>query len=142
MEPLIEMYSFSELDTISFAEKCNELLKPGCVVELIGTLGAGKTFFVKEFCKLIGIDESSSPSFAIVNEYNGSTKVYHFDFYRLKRAEELLDIGFYDYLNDNEAITFIEWGDMYEEVLPEKRFVIRFELLDTDKRRISLYEYD
>ncbi len=140
MEPLIEIESISEADTSRFAGDCLNIIKPGNVVELVGNLGTGKTYFVKEFCKLNGIEDSGSPSFAIVNEYAGKNKIYHFDFYRLKRAEELLDIGFYDYLNDTSAITFIEWGNMYEEVLPDKRIVINFEMLENDVRRISLYE--
>ena len=140
MKELIEIESGSEADTSRFAGECLNIIKPGNVVELVGDLGAGKTFFVKEFCKLNGIDDSSSPSFSIVNEYNGSFKIYHFDFYRLKRAEELLDIGFYDYLNDTSAITFVEWGNMYEEVLPDRRFVINFDMLENDTRRIRLYE--
>ena len=139
MEVIIETISCSEEDTMNFAIASAEFLEPGNIVELIGELGAGKTFFVKSFCKYHGINESSSPSFAIVNEYTGDIKIYHFDFYRLKKVRELLDIGFYDYINDDEAITFIEWGNMYEEILPRERFVINFNVLDDNTRRIKLY---
>jgi tRNA threonylcarbamoyladenosine biosynthesis protein TsaE len=140
MELLLEKVSLSEDETQDFAKVCTGYIKSGSVVELIGELGAGKTYFVKSFCKYHGIDDSGSPSFSIVNEYKGSIQVYHFDFYRIKKIEELLDIGFYDYLNDEQAITFIEWGDMFEEILPPKRFVIKFEVSDNDKRRIKLYD--
>lgn len=135
-----EIISNSEFETASFAKECITMFNSGSVIELIGDLGTGKTFFVKSFCNELGINNSSSPSFSIVNQYNGEKLIYHFDFYRIKKTEELLDIGFYDYINDETAITFIEWGNLFEEVLPGKRFVIRFNTLDPEKRKITLYK--
>jgi len=97
---------------VSFAEQINSTR----TVVLNGELGSGKTFFVKQTCNAWGIRNVSSPSFAIVNNYRNSKPVYHFDFYRIKNISELFDIGFNDYLNDNEAVIFIEWGNLVPEV--------------------------
>ena len=102
---------FSEDETKNIALEFSKDLKNGDVVILNGDLGTGKTFFVKEVGKLFGINNVSSPTFALVNEYSGRIKIYHFDFYRIEKSDELFDIGFNDYLNDNEAIIFIEWGN-------------------------------
>ena len=86
-----------------------------------GDLGAGKTTYIKKIVKDLGVEEgTSSPSFSIVNEYvtkNGEA-IYHFDLYRLKRAEELLDIGWEDYLNSNSPI-FVEWPEMAIQFIPK-----------------------
>lgn len=86
-----------------------------------GSMGVGKTTFITRICKLLGSsDLVSSPTFAIVNEYASKDNhpIYHFDFYRIKSAEELLDIGFYDYC-DPGAYIFIEWPEKAEEIIPE-----------------------
>jgi tRNA threonylcarbamoyladenosine biosynthesis protein TsaE len=90
------------------------------VFALHGELGAGKTTLIKAFCEALGVaDATSSPSFAIVNEYRmaDDRPVYHFDLYRLRDARELLDIGFEEYL-DSGAYCFIEWPELAEELLP------------------------
>lgn len=128
----------SEIDTSEMVKKLYEIIKVGDVVCLNGNLGSGKTFFVKEFCKYLNIQNVSSPSFAIVNEYNGATKVYHFDFYRLKKVDELFDIGFEEYLLDKKAIFFIEWANLFSEVLPKKRIEINIEIINDDKRKFTI----
>ncbi len=85
---------------------------------LNGEMGVGKTTLVKSFCKALGVtEEAVSPTFSLVNEYAGSQKIFHFDLYRLKNAEELLDIGFEEYLADG-AFCFIEWPELAEPFLP------------------------
>ena len=116
-------------------------ISSGQPVVLNGELGSGKTFFVKQVCLLWGIPNVSSPSFAIVNSYQNKKKIYHFDFYRLKNKEELLEIGFNDYMNDPEAITFIEWGNLLPEILPEKRIEIEIETLEDTKRFFRFKKY-
>lgn len=86
---------------------------------LHGEMGAGKTTFVKELCKAMGVsDEVQSPTFSIVNEYKGGSgdPVFHFDFYRLKRVEEAYDIGYEDYLFSGHYC-FIEWPEKVESLL-------------------------
>ena len=86
---------------------------------LHGEMGAGKTTFVKELCKAMGVsDEVQSPTFSIVNEYKSGTgdPVFHFDFYRLKKVEEAFDIGYEDYLFSGHTC-FIEWPEKVESLL-------------------------
>ena len=96
-----------------------------------GKMGAGKTTFVKALCEELGVtDVVTSPTFAIVNEYSidkGSEgshqcsvdKVFHFDFYRVKRIEEVYDLGYEDYFYHPRALCFIEWPELVEELLPD-----------------------
>ncbi len=110
-----------EKETEDFANQFSTQVTEGDVIALIGNLGSGKTFFVKKFAEYFGIYNVNSPSFAIVNQYeNELIKINHFDFYRLKSISEIIDIGFYDYLMDKQSITFIEWADLFPEVLPQK----------------------
>lgn len=106
------------------------------VISLEGTLGAGKTHFTKGLVAALGSDaEASSPSFAIVHEYTGATfPIFHFDFYRLETAGELINAGYDDCLD--EGVTIAEWGDKFPEVLPPGTVRIRFEILPDNTRRI------
>ncbi len=124
----------SEEETVELAESFAKKVFPGEVIILNGNLGAGKTFFIRSMLKKFGIENVSSPTFSIVNEYNGKFKFYHFDFYRIKNSAELFDIGFNDYLNDPDAITLIEWGELLPEVLPHKRLEIRINIIDDNTR--------
>lgn len=89
------------------------------IITFSGELGAGKTTLIKALCVLLGIKEAvSSPTYALVNEYSTPSGmfVYHFDWYRIKDAQELLDIGIYEYL-DGQGLCLIEWPSMAEELL-------------------------
>jgi tRNA threonylcarbamoyladenosine biosynthesis protein TsaE len=90
------------------------------VFAFYGKMGAGKTTFVKAVCEELGVEDViTSPTFAIVNEYETpSSPVYHFDFYRIKRLEEVYDMGYEDYFYSG-ALCFIEWPELIEELLPE-----------------------
>ena len=92
------------------------------VFAFYGKMGAGKTTFVKAICEELGVkDVITSPTFAIVNEYETSPKpqsIYHFDFYRIKRLEEVYDMGYEDYFYSG-ALCFIEWPELIEDLLPE-----------------------
>ena len=91
------------------------------VFAFYGKMGAGKTTFIKALCKLLGVeDEVNSPTFAIINEYRSETTaelIYHFDFYRIKKLEEVYDLGYEDYFCSG-ALCFIEWPELVEELLP------------------------
>ncbi len=132
---------FSEAETAKLADKLAEEIYQGEVVILNGNLGAGKTYFIRSLLRNFGIENVSSPTFAIVNEYNGKLKFYHFDFYRIKNSEELFNIGFNDYLNDTEAITLIEWGELLPEALPRKRLEIRINIIDDNCREFIFNEH-
>jgi len=128
----------TEQETIRIADEFSSVLKLGEVVALKGDLGAGKTFFVKAVLKNMGITNVNSPSFAIVYEYSGQHKVNHFDFYRINKVGELFDIGFEEYISNNEAITFIEWADLFPEILPKHRIDIDIKIIDSFTREIII----
>ena len=128
-------------ETKEFAKELSQRFKNGDIVILNGELGSGKTTLIKFITDYYGIDNTTSPSFSIVNEYVGEKKVYHFDFYRLKKVDELYDIGFEDYLNDSEAIIFIEWGYLMKEIIPSEHYEILIEYVGGEKRVISLKEH-
>ncbi len=91
------------------------------VFAFYGSMGAGKTTFVKAICEALGVkDTISSPTFAIVNEYeveDNGDKIFHFDFYRIKKLEEVYDMGYEEYFYSN-SVCFIEWPELIEDVLP------------------------
>ncbi len=134
--PLLKEVS-TEIETKLVAYEFAKLLKPGDIVSLTGSLGSGKTFFVKAVCESFGIYNVSSPSFAIVNVYDGTVNINHFDFYRIKKIEELYDIGFNEYLN-NDSITFIEWAEMFPQLVPVEHFKIVISFIDMNKRQIAI----
>ncbi len=131
----------SEDETKKLAKEYAAGLTSGDVVVLNGNLGTGKTFFIREAVKYFRVEAVSSPTFALVNEYEGKTKIYHFDFYRINRIEELYDIGFEDYLNDEEAIIFIEWGNLFEDILPRRRKEINITAGEEEQRTFEFKEY-
>lgn len=94
----------------------------GSVFAFYGSMGAGKTTFVKAICEELGVEDViTSPTFAIVNEYRSDSTgelIYHFDFYRIKKLEEVYDMGYEDYFYSG-ALCFIEWPELIEELLPE-----------------------
>jgi len=91
------------------------------VFAFYGHMGAGKTTFIKAVCEELGVgDVITSPTFAIVNEYttDADGRIYHFDFYRIKKLDEVYDMGYEDYFY-SDALCFIEWPELIEELLPE-----------------------
>ena len=107
------------------------------VFAFYGDLGAGKTTLIKALCGVLGTtDEVTSPSFAIVNEYEacGIDLIYHFDFYRIKKLEEVMDIGYEEYLFSGNYC-FLEWADKIEELLPDTCVYIAITKNDNDKDR-------
>ena len=135
----IETQSFEE--TVEFGKKLGYILKPGDIICLSGDLGTGKTALTNGIAKALGIDSYiTSPTFTLVNEYEGSIPLYHFDVYRISDPDEMFDIGFDEYIN-GEGITIIEWGEQINEILPEE--IIRVNIkknLDKglDVREISI----
>lgn len=100
------------------------------VFAFYGKMGAGKTTFIKAVCEELGVEDViTSPTFAIVNEYRSDTTgelIYHFDFYRIKKIEEVYDMGYEDYFYSG-ALCFIEWPELIEELLPEETVKVTIE---------------
>ena len=134
--------SISEKETLEIAIEFSKFLREGMTISLIGNLGAGKTFFIKKVLDQFDINSANSPTFSIVNEYTGKKKFYHFDFYRINSEVELIDIGIEDYFSDGEAIIFIEWSDMFPQILPSNRVEILINVLEDSSRIFDFKEYE
>lgn len=114
--------SIKSLDSIH--ETAREFIKnmgTGHVFAFYGKMGAGKTTFIKAVCEELGVDDViTSPTFAIVNDYTSSkddSHIFHFDFYRIKKLEEVYDMGYEDYFYSG-SLCFIEWPELIEDILP------------------------
>lgn len=114
--------SIKSLDSIH--EAAREFIKnmgTGHVFAFYGKMGAGKTTFIKAVCEELGVDDViTSPTFAIVNDYTSSkddSHIFHFDFYRIKKLEEVYDMGYEDYFYSG-SLCFIEWPELIEDLLP------------------------
>jgi tRNA threonylcarbamoyladenosine biosynthesis protein TsaE len=105
-----------------------------------GKMGAGKTTLIKAFCDVLGVEESvSSPTFALVNEYtdaNGES-VFHFDFYRIKKIEEVFDIGYEEYFYSGNYC-FVEWPELIEGLLPESYVAIDISVGENEERIFTI----
>ncbi len=115
------------------------------VFAFYGKMGAGKTTFIKALCEELGVsDVITSPTFAIVNEYRsdeGGELIYHFDFYRIKKLEEVYDMGYEDYFYSG-ALCFIEWPELVEELLPGNAVKVTIEEVENGARRLTLDDLD
>lgn len=133
---MVKIICQNEEETSQLGEKIGGILEAGDCVCLNGDLGAGKTFISKSIIKKLGVEDYiTSPSYTIVNEYQGDYKVNHFDVYRIDDLEEMYEIGYEEYFF-SEAINVIEWSNMIEELLPEKRYEVTIKLGETFTTRI------
>ena len=131
----------SDTDTIRLGHRLGTLLWAGDVIALIGELGSGKTCFTKGLALGIGVGQDeiiTSPSFAIVNEYQGDHLFYHMDLYRLTDPSDFATTGLEEYFN-SEGVVVMEWADRWPEILPEWRIEIRFEIMDVRERELTFY---
>jgi tRNA threonylcarbamoyladenosine biosynthesis protein TsaE len=114
-------------DTARFGEQVGGCLQPGHILALVGDLGAGKTTLVQAIACGMGVTSSvSSPTFGLIHEYPGPTPLFHFDTYRLSRAEDLVEIGFYEYF-ERRGVVIVEWADRFPELLPEDRLELHID---------------
>ena len=118
----------SPYGTVKLAEKVAQRVREGTVICLEGNLGAGKTLFVQSMSKTLGVQgEVTSPTFNLMNIYEGFCPIVHFDLYRLQTEEELEEIGFYEYTDFPEGIVFIEWAEKFPDALPDDYVKIQIE---------------
>ena len=127
-------------ETIRIAREFASLVHSGDVICLEGNLGAGKTHFVKGFVEAFGLSGNvvTSPTFTIINEYEGSVPVYHFDCYRLEAVEEALEIGAEEYLYGT-GVCIIEWPERIKEILPKHSKWITIKTTAPESREILFY---
>ena len=123
----------NEEESKQFAISLAKEAKKGDIYFLYGELGAGKTFFVTEFCRELGVrDYVSSPSYVLLNEYDAKDfTVFHLDLYRLGSPEEILELGITDFTD--EGIVFVEWPQIAEELITQERVEIYFEIVDNHR---------
>jgi tRNA threonylcarbamoyladenosine biosynthesis protein TsaE len=137
------MFTFlaqDESDTQRLGAALADLLPPGTVVALIGTLGAGKTRLVQAVATALGVPPGNvtSPTFVLVNEYwGGRMPLYHIDTYRLKDEDEFLALGPEEYF-ESDGLTFVEWADRVIDLLPDERLTIEIEVASDSERSITL----
>ncbi|WP_066505785.1 tRNA (adenosine(37)-N6)-threonylcarbamoyltransferase complex ATPase subunit type 1 TsaE [Abyssisolibacter fermentans] len=133
--------SNSPNETIDFGYKLGKLLTQGCVVCLMGDLGAGKTTLTQSIAKGLGVkDYVTSPTFTILNEYMGRYPLYHFDVYRISDIDEMYDIGYEDYIY-SDGVSIIEWANLIEDILPKERIEIYISKDKDDKRIMNIEAY-
>ncbi len=135
-----KMISHSEADTMKIARQFAEETEPGDVVCLSGNLGSGKTQFVRGFVQVFGLDADvvSSPTFTIINEYNGNLSVYHFDCYRLEHYTEALEIGAEEYFY-GDGVCIVEWPERISELLPPHSKQITLTATGKNEREIIFH---
>ena len=148
-EPLIIFsmeIKINSLDNIREAAKqFIAAMEDNTVFAFYGKMGAGKTTFIKAICEELGVtDVINSPTFAIVNEYRSDETgelIYHFDFYRIKKLDEVYDMGYEDYFYSG-ALCFIEWPELVEEVLPGDAVKVTIEEIEDGTRSVRLESID
>lgn len=131
-----ELITESPAETEAFGKRLGKVLGPGSVVALFGEMGAGKTALTRGIAAGLGIPEGvSSPTFALVHQYDGRLPVYHFDMYRVETWDDLYSTGFFDYL-DTGGVIIIEWSENIENVIPENAVRIHLQRGKNENERI------
>jgi tRNA threonylcarbamoyladenosine biosynthesis protein TsaE len=131
--------SNSEKDTQNIAAEFAKSLKSGDVVALFGDLGAGKTAFARGVATALGADSEkvSSPTFTLVNEYDGDLNIYHFDVYRLESAS-VSELDWIDEYLFGDGVCLIEWAEYILEVLPKNYIRVEIERVSENERKITI----
>ena len=125
---MLQCRTHSPAETAAMAFRLGEKIPAGTVLCLAGDLGAGKTLFVQNLAKAMGVtEEVTSPTFNLMIVYEGRMTIYHFDLYRLESELELEEIGFYEYTDNPQGLVVIEWPDKFPEALPEDHIYIKIE---------------
>ena len=138
MESSYSIISNSPTETKKFGRKLAGLIETPALILLKGELGTGKTLITKAVVSALGYQgDVTSPTFNLVQEYQAEVEIIHMDLYRLERSEELLDIGFEDYLN-RDALVFIEWPELALPLIPADFIFINIKKLSAEQRQITV----
>lgn len=134
---MLTIKTVSPEQTYALGQNLAKKIKAGIVICLEGDLGAGKTLFVQGITAGLNVqDEVTSPTFSLMNIYRGDYTVYHFDLYRLDSADELENIGFYEYSQMEDDVVIIEWPDKFVEDLPDDHLWIKIERGQAENERL------
>ena len=135
-----EYLSKSQEETIKLGSRLAHVLKSGDIICLFGELGSGKTTFTKGIAKGLKIDEKTvnSPTFVLMNEYEGRVPLFHFDLYRIEKADEVLGLGYEEFFYD-QGVSVIEWADRLGTLLPKEYLKIHFANSSKQKRLIHFH---
>ena len=135
----LQFDSASEAETDRWGSRLAQVLEPGLVIALVGNLGAGKTRLVKAVARELGIEPAhvTSPTFVLVQEYEGRLPLYHFDTYRLADPEAFAELGIDEYYAGS-GVCFVEWADRVTNLLPPDHLRIDIETTGTESRRFCL----
>ena len=132
--------TYSEEETILLGKKFSNELKRGDIVALYGDLGTGKTQLIKGICNGLGVEQTvTSPTFALMNVYDGREKIFHYDFYRLNSESEIYDLCVDDYFF-SDGISLIEWAEKCENFLPTERVNINLSYGESENNRVVNFE--
>ncbi|ABB32110.1 protein of unknown function UPF0079 [Geobacter metallireducens RCH3] len=140
---MVSVTSHSVEETIRLGERLGRLLEPGSFIALTGELGAGKTQFVRGVASGLGIDSSvpiTSPTFTLLNEYQGRIRLYHFDLYRLGGVDDAAELGFDEYFDGN-GVCLVEWAERLGSDILTERLDIIFDYLSDTERRIDFISH-
>lgn len=136
---LNQITTYSERETLQFGKELAKRIDKGDVLCISGDMGAGKTHLIKGIAEGFGIDPTkvNSPTFTLVNEYNGHIKLFHFDLFRVKNEKELLEIGLEEYLY-GDGVCLIEWPEKMETLIPENAVNVKISKLGSQTRMIEI----
>ena len=137
----LEKYLADSDATEALGQLLGKHAKDGDVICLSGDLGAGKTLFVQNLAKALGVQgDVTSPTFNLMNIYKGRISIFHFDLYRLEQEYELEEIGFYDYVEEPEGLVLIEWAEKFMDCLPENYISLEIQRTEQEQQRILRFE--
>ena len=124
--------------TIDFGKRFATQLKPNDLITLYGDLAAGKTTFTKGVCEYLNADQAAtSPTFTLINEYAGDMPIFHFDCYRIKHPDEIIMLGFKEYL-EKDGVVLIEWPEQIAKHIPEDSIELHINYVDEETREIEI----
>lgn len=132
------IYTNTAEETKSCAAFFAKAGRNGLIICLEGDLGVGKTTFTQGLAAALHCTTASSPTFNLMNVYEADIPIYHFDLYRLNNSDDLYEIGFYEYTEEDGQIVLIEWPDKFRDAMPEDNIYLKIKRLEGDKRKISI----